>query len=245
MRGGRGRDERPGSSRPPLSPSTGRVATGLSGTSPVPPRLLLAAVLAIACAPAAPPPEAATPVPPRAVETAQSAGAHPEAALVEDDISWYTVSSTGGQGANLRAAPSASADVIKVVREGLVVLVVGPSREAEGRRWRHVQDDAETEGWIAAEFLDVLRPAAQAAGATPPAPEIEPALMRLRVPTLGGQEGTARVAASAMRDRGVIEVAMPSGEDRVTVRYDPATTTPARIAEAIRAGGDTVILSDE
>ena len=179
------------------------------------------------------------------METVQAPGARPEPAFVDDDISWCTVANTDGQGANLRAAPSASADVLTVVREGVVVLVVGPSREAEGRRWRHVQDDAETEGWIAAEFLDVLRPAAQAARATPPASEIEPALTRLRVPTLGGPEGTARVGTSAMRDPGVIEVAVPPGEDRVTVRYDPATTTPARIAEAIRAGGDTVMVSDE
>ncbi len=63
------------------------------------------------------------------------------------------VANTDGQGANLRAEPSAASRRIKVVRDGTEVELIGSEREAESRTWRNVRDDTGADGWIPGEFL--------------------------------------------------------------------------------------------
>jgi copper chaperone CopZ len=58
------------------------------------------------------------------------------------------------------------------------------------------------------------------------------------VPTITCPSCAARVEASASEEPGVRAVQV-EGQD-VTVTYDPDKTSPQRIAEAIRKGGDTV-----
>lgn len=58
------------------------------------------------------------------------------------------------------------------------------------------------------------------------------------VPTITCPSCAARVEASASKDPGVLGVQF-EGQD-VTVTYDPGKTSPEKIAEAIREGGDKV-----
>jgi Bacterial SH3 domain len=68
------------------------------------------------------------------------------------------VAETEGQGANLRQEPSSEARVLRVLREGTELTLIGPDREAEERTWRNVRDDEGTGGWVAAEVLQVVLP---------------------------------------------------------------------------------------
>jgi hypothetical protein len=64
------------------------------------------------------------------------------------------IANTEGQGANLRAEPSASAPRIKTLRDGAELEIVGPDRPADGRTWRNVRDPSDgASGWVAAEVL--------------------------------------------------------------------------------------------
>lgn len=58
------------------------------------------------------------------------------------------------------------------------------------------------------------------------------------VPTITCPSCAARVEASATKDPGVLGVRVEFQD--VTVTYDPKKTDPRKIADAIRAGGDTV-----
>jgi copper chaperone CopZ len=60
-----------------------------------------------------------------------------------------------------------------------------------------------------------------------------------KVPTITCPSCAARVEASAEKDPGVLGVRVEG--QSATVEYDPAKTDPQKIADAIRAGGDTVI----
>ena len=61
-----------------------------------------------------------------------------------------------------------------------------------------------------------------------------------RVPTITCPSCVARVEASAGEEPGVSDVEASLETQEVTVDYDPAKTTPEKIAGAIREGGDTV-----
>lgn len=155
--------------RPARSRSTWPLALGL---------LALAMLLAGACAstpPAASPPAATAP-PPRATTAAPPATAVPATAAAAAAVAgaatpptWRVVANSDAQGANLRAAPAGTAPLVKVLREGTLVLVLGPERREEGRAWRNVQDDVGAVGWVAADLLaePVGVAAAQAAPASP------------------------------------------------------------------------------
>lgn len=64
------------------------------------------------------------------------------------------------------------------------------------------------------------------------------ATARYVVPTIACPSCAARVEANAEKDPGVVDVQIEVQD--VTVTYDPAKTDPQKIADAIRAGGDTV-----
>lgn len=63
------------------------------------------------------------------------------------------VANTEGQGANFRREPSATAPRIALVRDGTQLELIGPDRQADGRTWRNVRDDAGNAGWVLADFL--------------------------------------------------------------------------------------------
>ncbi len=64
------------------------------------------------------------------------------------------VANSEGQGANLRAEPSANAARVKTVPEGSELEVTGPDRDVDGRTWRQVRDPSDgAVGWIVGELL--------------------------------------------------------------------------------------------
>jgi SH3-like domain-containing protein len=64
----------------------------------------------------------------------------------------WIVAETGGQGANLRASPSSSAEIVGALEDNTVVqLVDGPVSE-DGRAWRKVSG-AGLEGWVLALYI--------------------------------------------------------------------------------------------
>ena len=84
------------------------------------------------------------------------------------------VANTGGDGANMRAEPATTAALVRAIRDGTELEVIGADREAGGRNWRNVRDPASgASGWIAADFLVPATPGAGPAGA-PAAPAAAP-----------------------------------------------------------------------
>ncbi len=65
---------------------------------------------------------------------------------------------TEGQGANLRQEPNPAARVLRGLREGAALTLIGPDREVDGRTWRNVRDDDGTGGWVTAEVLQIALP---------------------------------------------------------------------------------------
>ena len=118
------------------------------------------------------PPDGGTAAP--AAGTAASPG--PTGGAVPRGTERVRVANSEGQGANLRAEPSASAARVKTAREGTELDVVGPNREVDGRTWRNVRDPADgASGWIVAELLATLPPGAAAASPAPAAASPAPA----------------------------------------------------------------------
>ncbi len=87
---------------------------------------------------------------------------------------------TDGQGANMRSEPSPTAALVRTIKEGTELEVIGAEREGGGRRWRNVSDVAGgATGWIVTDLLEPMAGAApaRAAEAKPagePKPEGEP-----------------------------------------------------------------------
>lgn len=68
----------------------------------------------------------------------------------------------------------------------------------------------------------------------------EQATARYVVPTITCPSCVARVEANAKNEPGVVDAQASLETQEVTVTYDPKKTDPGKIADAIRAGGDTV-----
>ena len=99
--------------------------------------------------------------------------APPTPTLPPGAIRLVRVANTEGQGANLRAEPSAASRRLKVVRDGSELELIGPDRQAEGRTWRNVRDDDGQAGWILNEFLVDERVTGPRSTPTPTPPTIQ------------------------------------------------------------------------
>jgi hypothetical protein len=87
---------------------------------------------------------------PNAMAAAGGAGPNrPEAA----PIVALRIANTDGQGARLRAGPSADSEAIAVLADGEVVQAVGPAHVEAGQAWRQVRAQDGTVGWVAADLL--------------------------------------------------------------------------------------------
>ena len=67
------------------------------------------------------------------------------------------ISDTAGRGLNMRADASVNAIALKVLQEGAEVTIIGGPRDADGFTWFQVRDAAETEGWVASDWLVRVR----------------------------------------------------------------------------------------
>lgn len=86
-----------------------------------------------------------------------------------------TVANTEGQGANMRVEPAPSGQLVRTVREGAELELIGDEREAAGRKWRNVRDPGDgASGWIVSELLSPSAPGEPPAAAPAPAPAPSP-----------------------------------------------------------------------
>jgi len=60
---------------------------------------------------------------------------------------------TGGEGLNLRSAPSRTGVVVARLPEGTILDVTGPEQAGDGMRWIPVREPEGKTGWVAAQFL--------------------------------------------------------------------------------------------
>lgn len=128
----------------------GTTATAIRGTQPQPSETPTMAAAAPTAQPTAQPtiaPATATP----AVSPVAAAAAPPPAT---PGVERVRVTGVGAEGLNMRGEPSTSGRVVKRINDGAELIVIGPSREADGRAWRNVRDPADgAAGWVAAEFM--------------------------------------------------------------------------------------------
>ena len=65
---------------------------------------------------------------------------------------WLVVGNTDGEGVYLRRTPSMD-DRLEPYEDGTWMRVIGPDREAEGRRWKHVSAEDGLVGFVPAQYL--------------------------------------------------------------------------------------------
>ena len=206
---------------PPPKPISSPEAAGPASASPSP---------AIALA---------TPIPAPAV-----AAGSPAAGAAGERV---RVANTGGDGANMRAEPATTGALVRTIKEGTELDVVGADREAGGRRWRNVRETAgDVSGWIVADFLTPVTAGASGAPpappAAPPAAAPSPAAPAAGTPPAGSpapaggaQSGPAQRIGEA--DRAYLAVLQP----QVDALGKAITAANEQIE---RAGGRPDILSD-
>lgn len=70
----------------------------------------------------------------------------------------FRVTGTGTEGLFLRPQPSVDGAPIKTLPEGSEVTIIGEDQVMPDRVWKHIRDDAGSEGWASAEFLKAVGP---------------------------------------------------------------------------------------
>lgn len=93
---------------------------------------------------AAQPAAAGEPAPPTAPEAETESGSTDQQMLV---------AGTDGQGLSLRAQPSLNAPLLKVLREGAVLVASGEPRRADGFTWLRVSEPNGVGGWVVSDYL--------------------------------------------------------------------------------------------
>ncbi|NPV06626.1 MAG: SH3 domain-containing protein [Anaerolineae bacterium] len=94
------------------------------------------------------PVETPTPAEPTATPT-------PSDELVEGAVA--VVSDTAGRGLRMRSGPGLDSPTLRVMPEGTEVQILGGPSEMDGYQWYHILDDANTEGWVAGDWLVRIR----------------------------------------------------------------------------------------
>lgn len=97
---------------------------------------------------------------------------------------------TEGQGANMRRAPSVSAQRIKLVAEGTIVELVGGEQRGDGYTWRNVRDVDGSAGYVIADYL---QPIQAPPGATPVLPPPSIRVEEITSPVARGAEATLTI----------------------------------------------------
>jgi hypothetical protein len=100
------------------------------------------------------------------------------------------VVNTDGQGANMRRAPSVSAQRVKLLVEGTIVELVGGEQRGDGYAWRNVRDVDGGVGFVIADYLD---PIEAPPGATPVLPPPPIRVEEITSPAARGGEATLMI----------------------------------------------------
>ncbi len=164
------------------------------------------------------------------------------------------VGNAEGGGVNLRAEPSTTAERLKVIPEGRVVSMVGPDRDAEGRRWRNVRDAEGTIGWMPAQFLVAegsVPPSSASAASGPPPPEPSgsttgPAPAQSAPGPAGAAQTTpvraATATAAAKPSAGRGQVGNTGGQG-ANIRSEPGNS--GRVLKTLAEGASVEMLGSE
>lgn len=97
---------------------------------------------------------------------------------------------TEGEGANMRRAPSVSAQRVKLVTEGTVVELVGGEQRGDGYTWRNIRDADGSSGFV---IVDYLQPIQAPPGATPVLPPPSIRVEDITSPVARGGEATLKI----------------------------------------------------
>jgi hypothetical protein len=100
------------------------------------------------------------------------------------------VVNTEGQGANMRRAPSVSAQRVKLVTEGTIVELIGTEQRGDGYAWRNVRDVDGSAGYVISDFL---QPIQAPPGATPVLPPPSIQVDEITSPVARGAEATLKI----------------------------------------------------
>jgi hypothetical protein len=98
----------------------------------------------------------ATPTPRPETSSSTPEAAEPEAVEPTPEPERVEVYGTGSTGANLRVQPGLRGTVLRSVPDGSHLTIVGEDEVADGVKWRHVQADDGTTGWLAVEVVRTL-----------------------------------------------------------------------------------------
>jgi uncharacterized protein YgiM (DUF1202 family) len=138
----------------------------------------------------------------------------------------------GDQFVNMRREPGTDAPVVKSVRDGTEVVVIGADRQADGRIWRNVREGDAT-GWIVATALRALPtpPTPTVTPTEPPpstptvAPTATPAVQVSSTPTAAAQAAAPAPEPTATPVPEQVEV-FGAGAGGANVRGEPGTSAP-------------------
>ena len=164
-------------------PPTAALPSG--ATAVAPPAVPTADPTAVAPQPTVVVPPTPTPVPATATPVPQ-----PTSTPTPEPARSARVVNTDGQGANMRRAPSVSAQRVKLVAEGTVVELVGGEQRGDGYAWRNVRDADGSAGYVIADYL---QPIQAPPGATPVLPPPSIRIEEITSPVARGGEATLTV----------------------------------------------------
>lgn len=169
------------------------------------------------------PAAAATPLPPPPTVAPPGPAAEKPSGPTSAPGGRVTVANTEGQGANMRTEPAASATLVRSVREGTTLDLIGPDVEAGGRRWRNVRNPADgATGWIVADLL-----AAAPGGSAPAASQ----------PPSAGQGSAARQGSAGQGSATAASVRAPASPPVPAAASASAATRAAAGGSATGASG--------
>lgn len=191
--------------------------------------LLLLLLLVAACTPAGDPePDLIlTEMPPATAEPSPTLDPDPER---------VQIFANGNQTVNMRREPGSNAPVVRALRDGTEVTIVGLDREGDGRIWRNVQDGDAT-GWVAATALrGIITPTATLSQTPTPAETPTPA----RTPTPTTSPTPPGPTATPEPER--VEV-FGVGAGGANLRAEPSTS--ARVVQTIPEGARLTIVGED
>jgi len=129
-----------------------------------------------------------TPVPTR--EPTQTPTPEPTNTPTPEPARSARIANTEGQGANMRRAPSVSAQRVKLLLEGTVIELVGGEQRGDGYTWRTVRDVEGNNGFV---ITDFLQPIQGSPGATPVLPPPSIQVDEITSPAARGAEATLKI----------------------------------------------------
>ena len=215
---------------PLINPRPTAVVQGNQGPASLPPPTAQPAVAPVA-KPASPPPVVAKPTvlvpatPTPALPTATPTSVPPTATPTPAPARSARIVNTEGQGANMRRAPSVSAQRVKLLVEGTLVELVGEETRGDGYTWRTVKDVDGTSGYVIVEFL---QPIVAPPGATPMLPPPSIQVDDITSPAARGSEATLKI------------ITRPGVRCELRVLLFGPSTLPTEGLKTITADGDGV-----